>query len=218
MKKTALVFVILVMMAGCATLPDRVDHTPGHLMENCLFDNLTRLLAANGYPILEVKYCIWNNPNEVNAILYPDNVIVVTTGLLDRLFGETEGGNILAAILAHELAHFKLKHFRNREILATSIWVGITAIGFVVPGAGFANLLINPAVTNTLSRSQELDADREAVEILKKADWPDAPEVCIKMLSWGKGLGGSPSFILWRTHPPLDDRIANIRKTFGQNP
>ena len=46
------------------------------------------------------------------------------------------------------------------------VTAGFAALGFVVPGLSFADLLVNPLIVRAFTREQEISADRKAVLIL----------------------------------------------------
>ena len=200
------ILVLCLLLCSCAHY-DRIDHTPGHPSEPFVSNYLGRMLTNNGYSLSAIKYCIWDK-SDIQATLTPDDRIVVTRGLLDATMSDRD---ILAFVLAHEVAHYKLRHIRNHQILSVGIWATLTAVDLVVPGVGLANHLINPLATRAFGRSQELDADREAINVLGNSGWREPKEIGIKTLTWGKQVSGPDSFFLWATHPAMDDRIENIK-------
>ena len=170
--------------------------------------SVNRLLSQNR---VYTEYCILKSP-KINASMTPDDIVVVTTGLIDAVRYRRDT-DILAFVIAHELAHYKLHHIRNHIALATGISVGLAVANVFVPFVGLADHLINPLATKALSRSQELDADREAIEILRNANWNFPETIGVKALTWLKDTNGEKStFILWATHPAAADRIENIKK------
>lgn len=212
MKRIAPLLLTLFLLASCATGP-RIDHQPGHRLDRYISVTLGNMLIMNDFSLSDVKYCVWEN-TEINACMTEDSVVIITTGLLDRIHTDDEK-NYLSAIIAHELAHYKLKHIRNHNIMVLGLWAGFTALDYFIPGAGLATHIVTPLSSKGLSRSYELDADAEAVRIMEKTGHTNADQIYIDSLEWHERKSPSaPGFILWATHPPCEDRVRHIRETF----
>lgn len=83
-----------------------------------LLDRIADRWSDSPYDGFEVRILA---ENEVNAFAYPGGVVVVTSGLLDRIRSENE----LAFILGHELGHFAGRdHLRGigRQLALTTAW------------------------------------------------------------------------------------------------
>jgi Peptidase family M48 len=80
--------------------------------ESYLSEMMQRLIKAEGVgalpmvPLLQIA-----QSEQPLALSTPSYSIIVSQGLLQRLSNEEE----LAFVLAHELCHFRLAHFNNRE-------------------------------------------------------------------------------------------------------
>lgn len=74
---------------------------------------------------------------------------------------------VLQAVIAHEVAHEVLDHVGTRRRMSIGMTGGFGAAGLFVPGVGLLDYMVNPLVVRAFSRSQELDADQRAVEILR---------------------------------------------------
>ncbi|MEX0809581.1 MAG: M48 family metallopeptidase [Dongiaceae bacterium] len=96
-----------------------------------------------------------------NAIALPGNHILVFEGLID----ESEGPEMLAGVLAHEIAHLDLDHPTRRivEQLGLGALVTIAFGGSNVGDAGFALAML------AYSREAETEADARAIELLEEA-------------------------------------------------
>lgn len=206
MRNTLLVVAILALSLSSCAHRERIDYCGDHPQQANVNASLYRCLTGSGYGPSEVRYCIWVKP-EVNAFMTEEAVLILTTGLLDKV---QEGRDILPPVIAHEVAHFKLNHIRKQQALSTAINVGFNVLGLVVPGAGFGNYLVHPLATNAFSRSQELDADREAVEILRRGGWKEPVKMVVDTLRFLESGSKAPGFILWSTHPTFEDRIENV--------
>ena len=210
MRKMALVFVILVLMAGCATtskqqclLTDPVEHVvPKTIRELCY---------ANGIDLNDVSYCIIESSG-LEMRIGANKTIVTSTGFISQV-----NDIFLKYALAHEIAHYKLNHVPKGIGVSVATSMVFTVAGVFIPGVGWLDYAVNPLVTTAFSRSFELDADAEAVRICQNAGFDDAPRKYIQALQWLKIKVGNGERDLCASHPPFDDRIAHIRETFGLN-
>lgn len=90
--------------------------------------------------------------SEVNAWTFGRGVILVTTGLYARLKSEAE----LAFILAHELSHYRKKHAFNTFALQSCA------------DLQSCSAPVQLQRINVYSRDNELEADREGIELLRR--------------------------------------------------
>jgi Zn-dependent protease with chaperone function len=134
------------------------------------------------------------------------NEVALCTGLLTGYDNAT-----VMFVHAHELAHVRLNHYGKSVATSIGITGAFVAAGFFVPGIGLLNHVINPAMTNNLSKFQEYDADKLATESLNRCfKMPAENQVhALQVLQNTVGASGGG---FWSTHPSWDDRIANIRK------
>jgi len=160
------------------------------------------------------------NSNVVNAFATLGGNVVFFTGLLDMLPDE----NTLAMVMAHEIAHIKLRHplrALGRGVvvgLAIATVTGVTSNGIVDKVIGSTGLLTALSFT----RDQESAADELAVtalvrryghangstqlfEILNKKHGDDDSHTKLKL----------PEF--FTTHPLNETRIAAIHRQIQEN-
>lgn len=157
--------------------------------------------------------------DEVNAFAAPGGFIFVTTGLYAKLASEEQ----LAAVLAHEVAHVSLKHGLS-SIKAANLTQAFTILGTEAvkeySGAQLGELtkafensisdIINNLVVNGYSRSQEYDADSEALNTTYRAGFnPQGLSEFLKTLSGAKSANNAGFF---KTHPPAGDRLKEADK------
>lgn len=137
-----------------------------------------------------INLIIQDNPS-INAACYPNGTIVLNTGLLAVLHSEDE----LAAILAHEIAHFVLDHSvqnvnaaiarQKRAEFWAALATGITAVAegyaatkndYYVPGAATLGMaVLSTSIASEVidrlgmkyNHEQENEADKLAVQSLK---------------------------------------------------
>lgn len=156
--------------------------------------------------------------------------------LFDTLIEKHTVGE-LVAVLAHEVGHYKKKHIQKNlviSILHTGVMLALLQLFLSVPGlfdafymdqmsvyAGliFFGLLFTPIemilgiVMQLLSRKHEFEADRYAVEVTED---PDSMADALKKLSANNlsNLTPHPFYVFLNySHPPVKERIEEIRKT-----
>ncbi|KKP88573.1 MAG: Peptidase M48 Ste24p [Berkelbacteria bacterium GW2011_GWA2_35_9] len=147
--------------------------------------------------------------SKVNAYSLGRN-IYISEGLVDLLGGDED---MLAGVLAHELAHTRRKHsvssFKRFLKLNLVILPKIGDNGDDEQLAkGFASYLISAG----FSRDQEREADKLAVEYLKKSSYsPFGLTMALERLK-SQEKYSMPDFL--STHPNTNDRI-NATKKFA---
>jgi len=248
----------LATLAGCATdqgvrtvgqRPEALDTTEASLwyqmdqMEESLLTS-GRLLedpALNAYVTELVcriggEYCAdirvyVLDSIDFNAMMAPNGMMLVNSGLLLRASSEDE----LAFVLGHEMAHFVENHAleqrnANRNAAVTAaivgsvISVGVAASTGVAPGQGYSGTSGSIATALayggafSYSREREAEADRIGVELIAEAglDPTAAPRIWTNLLDELKASdderrarradrGG-----MYRTHPLIQQRIDTL--------
>ena len=161
MKRIAVLMIAAAMMfAGCATtsaprksayvVPLEIKVRPILQYNQTLHDCL-----EIPYDSAKPNVFVANNKT-VNAWVDSDNRLFLTAGLFDH------NDDVLAFVMAHELAHVKLGHYGKRVAVSHITTGAMLILNAFLPGAGYLNHVINPAVTNNFSKSQEHDADKLA--------------------------------------------------------
>ena len=161
-------------------------------LESYIYGIISKLVPSvliDGRPG-NVNLLIESNPT-ANAAMFPNGSLVITTGLISLLHSEEE----LAAVLAHEIAHFVLDHsVQNYNKIQTRIkraefWAGFATVmtgvaegvaaannPYYIPGGATiavaaASSQIAAEVCKRLgmeyNRSQESEADELASELMK---------------------------------------------------
>jgi predicted Zn-dependent protease len=172
----------------------------------------------NGYHVM-----ILDAP-ELNAFATTGGHIFITRGLLEALTSE----DALAAVIAHEIAHIQLQHsvtlIKSLRITRNLSNTADRAAGIAAREASlderkilFDNAvrdLVTTLVINGYTREQEFQADIYAVKLLTLAGYSPASmvEALTTILEKTTGTGGFNS-----THPPPDQRIANVRQELTRN-
>jgi len=164
------------------------------------------------------------NSDDVNAFAAPGAFILVTRGLLRCAENEGE----LAAVLAHELGHIQREHAllaiqksRNEKFLAV---VGTEAAKTAAGDqrAEVGNILdgmsddVLAQLKNGYSKTQEAEADGDAVIILRSAGYDPNSMIGLLQKMESQLKPGHADFS--STHPKTADRIASIRSKITEAP
>lgn len=118
------------------------------------------------------------------------------------------------AILAHEVAHDVLRHGRDqRELQSVTHFFGEVLAILFGDGPrserrmqGWVNDLVVPSYT----RSQELEADARAVEILRQVGYAESDSVLAEALRVLVKRHGDTGGGFFDTHPATSDRITRL--------
>jgi len=151
----------------------------------------------------------------INAFAVPGGYIGLNSGLVTLTENEAQ----LAGVISHEIGHIKLRHtaelIANASMNTLPMWIGIIAgvfsgnpeasITALKAGIGFSQQLnIN------LIRSNEVEADNFAVDIMKKANFKisEMSNFFKKMQSATGEIQRDMAYL--STHPMYENRIAGI--------
>jgi len=160
---------------------------------------------------------------EVNALAVPGGTIFVTVGTLRLITNEDQ----LACVLAHEIAHVKLKHgvgtIKSSRMsnlasvvaseagnMAISHYtdVDVSSLKDIMEGA--IGDITKELVTNGYSRGKELEADKMALGIIAKTGYsPYGLKQFLVAMDKNKG-GMSGGW--FKTHPKASDRLERVNK------
>jgi predicted Zn-dependent protease len=141
----------------------------------------------------------------INAGSAGGGQFVVTTGLLQNANDQQ-----LRGILAHEIAHDDLGHPAKMQLVGVGVGVGAALLETIIPGSGKIAPLAGTVIASNYSRPQELEADRHAVSILRRAGY--SKEVMIQSLAWILERQGNSGGGFLSTHPATDERIKALKR------
>jgi len=162
--------------------------------------------------------------DEINAFAAPGGLVLVTRGMLHCCESEDE----LAAVLAHEICHVEQKHGLSviKQGRLTEAFTIIAAESAKQLGSEeLASLtrefeasvsdVVMTLTTSGYSRTQERDADAAAVQLLRRAGYPEASIIAMlkrmdERLADAGGLGFA------KTHPSAQSRVDALASTVGQ--
>jgi len=133
------------------------------LLNNALDSILRRLLEAQDPIPYEVEVLILDSP-VVNAVAFPGGLIVVYSGLIEKM----ERAEELAAVLAHELGHVV-----NRDSMKPLSRQMALSVFFSLLGGSqakvFVQRILREVVNIQFSKNVEARADAFALELLIQA-------------------------------------------------
>ena len=119
----------------------------------------------------------------INAANAGGGEFYVTRGLLDRATDEQ-----LRAIMAHEFAHNDLGHVAKAQRLQAGVELGAAILEQVVPNAAIITPIAGTLITRAHSRSEELEADKHAVTLLRRVG--SSKESLQNTLAWLASTSG----------------------------
>lgn len=166
------------------------------------------LLRATNNPrrLNEIRVRVTDDSN-INAANAGGGEFQVTTGLLQKANDEH-----LRGVLAHEIAHDDLGHVARAQTLGTGLNIGVILLEQLIRGSSAVTPIAGALIANSYSRSEELEADRHGVEILRRAGYSkevsndrhaDVADADFRRRQWWCFLS---------THPGAEDRIDALRK------
>jgi putative metalloprotease len=215
------VALIGLLVAGCATVgpvPDGSSPSTGQAsqsgpaLERVSPQDAARLrrvieplARAADHPLSQVKIGILSDPS-INAANAGNGEFYVTRGLLDRANDEQ-----LRAVLAHEVAHNDLGHVAKAQRLQAGVQLGSEILEQVFPKAAVITPIAGTLITRKYSRSEELEADKHAVTLLRRVG--SSKESLENTLAWLlRTSGGDDGGGWFATHPGTSERIQALRQ------
>ncbi|MDD5167977.1 MAG: M48 family metalloprotease, partial [Syntrophales bacterium] len=151
MKTKAFIAALLILLAaGCATTTPKTDFRPS-AGEQARLD-LIRTDIGRCMDVKEALPFVVYNKAELYAAFDGESVLL-TEGMVHQ------ADDVLRFVIAHEIAHYQLGHIAKSHLASGVVSTIMAGLGFIIPGAGLLNYVVNPAVVRNFSKSQELDAD-----------------------------------------------------------
>jgi beta-barrel assembly-enhancing protease len=163
---------------------------------------LATRLASTGEIAEPLTLTVINSPI-VNAAALPGGEVVIFRGLIDEATGPGE----VAGVLAHEIGHVARAHV-NKGLIRQ---LGLS----VLTGGSDAAAFVNLALLLRATRTDEAEADGEAIRRLSRAGWATTPLADFfdrqrrKPDRRGSGIAGLDDYAA--THPPDAARAARFR-------
>lgn len=143
-------------------------------------------------------------------------VIAVTLGMIN-LLRDDEGA--WAALLGHELAHFRLGHHQARRSRNEAVQLGSSLAGLVlsVAGLGLGGVAADATgalVERSFSRDDEREADRTGLDYVRRAGLD--PQGALRLQELLLKVQRESAFAFLSTHPSGADRVEAIRRLLEQ--
>ena len=210
--RSQIIFLLLFLfVTSCAGPNTQICHPRSSL--SCLNatkvwgESINRVIDANFPEELGFYKPVVHKENFSNAWVTTGGEINITLNLLKNL-----GAVGRICVISHELAHLKSNHSLSKVGISTFTSAAMSAAGMFVPGLGYLDYVVNPAITNSFGRQFELSADKLAVEYIKKTGLTKANYV--KFLYWMKKTlddsNRSTTTSLFSTHPATQERINQL--------
>jgi putative metalloprotease len=164
------------------------------------------LLRATNHPdrMNQVRVKVVAEPS-INAGSAGGGQFVVTNGLLEKANDEQ-----LRGVLAHEIAHDDLGHPAKMQLIGVGLGVGVALLENLFPGSAQVAPVAGTLLASSYSRPQELEADRHAVTILRRAGY--SKDVMVHALTWIMQSEGNSGGGFLSTHPATDERIRALKR------
>jgi putative metalloprotease len=164
------------------------------------------LLRATNHPdrMNQVRVKVVAEPS-INAGSAGGGQFVVTNGLLEKANDEQ-----LRGVLAHEIAHDDLGHPAKMQLIGVGLGVGVALLENLFPGSAQVAPVAGTLLASSYSRPQELEADRHAVTILRRAGY--SKDVMVHALTWIMQSEGNSGRGFLSTHPATDERIRALKR------
>ena len=199
---------ILIILSGCQSTLKRCVNCAEDLY---LWKTAVDTVANSNFPDEEFE-AIVHHADFSNAWVTTGNEIHITDDFLHQLTKEQR-----VAVAAHEIAHLKSGHYYSNMGVSILTSATFSVLNMFVPGLGFAEYLVKPAVVGGFSRSQELEADRLGVGYLVKAEIPPHHLIEVFNIFRRDSVGKSDEKSYFSTHPTTQERIDKI-KIFYETP
>lgn len=234
--RTASLFLLLLSLAGCATMdgPDSLtsaaDTESRSQMENRVWHeakqaDVTFERSGQVYPHApataylqqvtdslypefkgKIRVRIYDS-TQLNAFAMPNGSIYVNLGMLARMENEAQ----LAALLAHEVAHFTEKHSIKQRVTAKNM------AALYVSGIPFASLASISSISG-YSRDLEREADAKGFDRMVKSGYDprEASKLFQHMADEVKVLEIEEPYF-FSSHPQLVERIDEFNRLSAQH-
>ena len=202
MKKTFLIFLFLFLLVGCQSTRSADCTECAH--DLFLWKTAVDTIALANFPEEEFNAVV-HYADFSNAWVTTGNEINITANLLHELSKEQRIG-----VAAHEIAHLKAGHYYTKLGVSILTSIGFSVLNIFVPGAGYSEYLVKPALVGGFSRSQELEADKMGVEYMIRAGY--SSEYFLQLLEVFRENSGDKSgeASYFSTHPTNEERMQQI--------
>lgn len=209
LRSIGLLLVVILATTACAVLPTPIPeqaYSPNTTDPRTkrLSEVLYRAAVGAGEDPGRYSFAMLKT-STVTAVAADEGVFYFSEGLASQTPAHID------AFVAQEVAHDVLGHADTRRTLSLGVSGGFAVIGFVVPGLGLMDFLVNPIIVRAFTRDQTFDADQKAVEILRAMGHTTPRRTLAAALKAAAALNGpSTALPLLTTEPDLDERLAAL--------
>ena len=200
---------MLIIAGGCQTTPDKDCVPCAH--DLYLWKTAVDTVAQANFLNEEYKAVV-HYANFSNAWVTTGNDIHITDDLLHQLSREQR-----VAVAAHEMGHLKAGHYYSSMGVSILTSIVFSVANVFVPGLGYAEYLVKPAVAGVFSRPQELEADKLGVGYLVKANVPPHHLIEVFKIFRKESGGKSDEASYFSTHPTSRERIEQIESFYEKS-
>jgi Zn-dependent protease with chaperone function len=173
-------------------------------------------LLSGIYPKILLK-----ESNELNAFAGIKDgapVMIFNKAMFDILVKDKD---VAAAVIGHEMAHLYLNHGTQRATASDALnTIGLIAgialeimfqQKYGVQNVGFyTGTALATVATNSYTRNQEREADKQGIEWMVKAGYD--PEGAIRLFQLFEGRFGNSFLTFLKTHPNPSERVENAKQ------
>jgi predicted Zn-dependent protease len=196
---------------------DDLMRRSGFVLKDDAFAAYMQGIAERLYPELAgtVRVRLVRSPF-LNAFALPNGSIYVNQGLAARFENEAQ----LATVLAHEIAHFALRHgYRNQETAKNASLLRTLLALIRVPIPGNLVDIVYASSVFGYSRGLETEADNYGYEKVVAAGYAarETPKVFEHLIREIKTADIREPFF-FSTHPKLQDRVENFTRLVRGSP
>jgi len=142
--------------------------------------------------------------SSINAASAGGGRYYVTTGLLNQATDEE-----LRGVLAHEIAHEDLGHPARAQVVGAGVNIGVALLEQLIPGSSSLTPIAGTLITNNYTRPLEIQADRHAVTLLRRAGY--SKDTMTRTLEWLMQRNGDSGGGFLSSHPATSERIQALR-------
>ncbi len=201
----ALFLSLLIFITACAS-PARLLCNYEYCGQDEWQTAINRIFLANFPEDDPYEGVLWKD-NFMNAWVTNGNTLNITALMLYEL----ETPEKKAAVAAHELAHLKQGHYNTRLGMTITAQAMIITGEILMPFSSYVTGTFANWGLAAFSRSNESEADRLAVQYLRKANY--RKEDFLDLLYWMEDTLPDHAFDpLLRTHPHVTERIKDIEE------
>ena len=154
---------------------------------------------------------------DINAFAAPGGYVIITKGLYRKLENEAQ----LAGVLAHEISHVVKNH--HLKILQKTQLLDLGA-GLLGKQLGKDNQIIQKVIgsgaeicARSLDKSAEFEADRMGIALTARAGYEPYGLAEVLQTIGQTNKEDSSVTLLFKTHPPPDDRLEKLDEAIGNS-